>query len=69
MGSITTCPQEIDAIAKRAWKRMYDAVASNLQATVANFSRIFAYFMLHQPAYQVQEVTAERVYDSFNHTA
>ena len=48
---------------------MYDGMASNLQATVANFFRIFAYFMLHRSEYQELGVIAEIVYESFRHTA
>ena len=36
-GTIAISPQEIDVIAKWAWKRIYVGMASNLPATVANF--------------------------------
>ena len=45
-GTIPTSPQDIDGIVKRAWKQIYDGMASNLQAIVADFFCIFAHFTL-----------------------
>lgn len=67
-GAITTNPYEIDGVVKGAWKTIYDGVASNLQATVARFFSMHAYFMMIQTEHQVSEVTTEIVYDSFRHT-
>ena len=68
-GEITTNPQEVDAIVKRAWKVIYDGVAANMEVAINAFFEQFAHCILHQEEHLAKEVDGDMVYESFRNTA
>ena len=67
-GERTTNPQHIDAIVKRAWKRIYDGIAGNMEAGIATFfsqTSRFITHMIYMPEFKVPDIDGPMVYDSF----
>ena len=67
-GEITTNPKEVDGIVKRAWKAVYDGVGQNVFNVIQAFFKDFAAVMFHGKEFELGDLDAEMVHDSFRRT-
>ena len=64
---ITTTLQHNDAVATRAWQRIYDGAAGNMEAAINTFLKKgskFAAYMLHRSEFKVKDIDGPMVYPS-----
>ena len=67
-GEITTNPEEVDAIVKRAWKEIYDGMAGCMDTAIDLFFDKFKKEILKHKEYVVQAIDDQMVFDSFSKT-
>ena len=67
-GEVTCNPKEIDGIIKRAWMKIHNGVVANIEGTIDNFLNTYVKYCAKAKEYQVKELTAQRVYESFTKT-
>ena len=68
VGEITTNPREVDAIVKRAWKKIYDGVGGCIQEGVDVFLEKYCNFIYKSTPTPLQPMDAQMVYESFGRT-
>ena len=67
-GEITTNPEEVDAIVKRAWKKVYDGRAWCMGTDIEAFFDKFKKDIRMEKEYAAQAIYGQMVFDSFSKT-
>ncbi len=61
VGTITTNPEEVDAISRRAWQAIYGGSASSIKSTVDAFMKKYDKYIFKAAPVQLDEISMELV--------
>ena len=65
-GQITTNPDDMDDVVRRAWKKVYDGTTNNIGEAVNNYLHKYAKYILKAEAFTVEDLTGQRVQEFFS---
>ena len=68
-GEITANPQEVDNVIRRAWTKIHDGMQGSIEEAVDRFLDTYHRYIFKGIQHEVQNITAQRVQESFQRTA
>ena len=67
-GELTSNPQDIDAVVKRAWQSIHEGIGGNVKDAIGTFLNTYNRYIAKPKHFQVRELTGQRVLESFSRT-